>query len=149
MPEPAEQPDQICAHVSQDRRWWVKMLVASAALAAVLFGMYFLTPVLQIRYHARQYQAWQDPDGEHLRLACQMLVSRRATEEEVRALLGSRCHNYAPNPDSNGRKCLLYPFWIGPEISKGYAMAMFGGHAVELHSYVYIDRTAGVQYAPP
>ena len=72
----------------RDRHWWVKMLLASAALAALLFGAYFLTPGLLLHYHAWQFKSGRDRHGEHLKTTAATLIARHATEGEVVRLLG-------------------------------------------------------------
>jgi hypothetical protein len=64
------------------------MLVASAALAALLLGAYFLTPVMRLHYHAWRYRSGRDPTGTHLEGAVKHLVNLKAGEDVVRRFLG-------------------------------------------------------------
>jgi hypothetical protein len=74
---------------SGDRCWWIKMLVASAALATVLLGAYFLTPVAQLHYHAWRFRSGRDPWGDHLRQVVSVMVRRKECEPVVVRLLGA------------------------------------------------------------
>jgi len=73
------------------RRWWLRMLVASGALVALLAGFYFLTPVVMLHYYARRWRANSGRKGEDWEsleqaalLACRLGTGR----ERVRELLG-------------------------------------------------------------
>jgi hypothetical protein len=64
------------------------MLVASAALAGLLLGAYFLTPAAQLHYHAWRYRSGRDADGTHLMRAARLLVKDRAHQGTVARILG-------------------------------------------------------------
>ncbi len=68
------------------RRWWLRMLVASAALVAVLLGVVYLTPIVRLHYHAWQYR--KGGDLVHLKAAARILRDRKAHIDTVRRLLG-------------------------------------------------------------
>ena len=68
------------------RRWWLRMLVASAALVAVLLGAVWVTPVARLHYHARQWR--KHKDFNQLKAAARILRDRRAHIETVKRLLG-------------------------------------------------------------
>lgn len=91
----------------EDRRWWLKMLVASAALAALLLGLCFGAPLAQVHYHAWKYRSGRDDwDGSFERVA-HWAISRRMTRDQVVRLLGP------PNGSEDG--LLLY---FNPAASK-------------------------------
>ncbi len=69
------------------RRWWLRMLVASAALVAVLLGAYFLTPVARLHYYAWKYRTGRDA-ADSLKTVAEVLVQRKVSPEMVEKLLG-------------------------------------------------------------
>ncbi len=69
------------------RRWWLRMIVASAALVAVLLGVYFLTPVVPLHYYAWRYRRRHD-GGWDLPGLAEKLLEMRASSAQVTGLLG-------------------------------------------------------------
>ncbi len=68
------------------RRWWLRMIVASAALVAVLLGVVWLVPAARLGYYAWQYR--RHYYTRHLETASAMLVERQASRQTVEAVLG-------------------------------------------------------------
>ncbi len=68
------------------RRWWLRMIVASAALVAVLLGVVWVTPVVKLHYHAWQWRKHKDMD--QLKAAARILRDRKAHYETVKRILG-------------------------------------------------------------
>ena len=120
---------------NKDRRWWLKMLAASAGLVAVLAGAYFLAPTAQLHYHAWRFRAGKDPEGEHLWRAAWTLAEKRADRETIRRILGE--------PDSFARPrsadSMVY-LWFR-EVTKttsseaGCEIVMESGRATEVLYY--------------
>lgn len=86
------------------RRWWLGMLVASAALVAVLLGVVWLTPIVPLHYYAWRYRRRHNGGGDLPRLA-DRLLAMRASPERVTGLLGPSGRE-EKKPD--GRLVLFY-----------------------------------------
>ncbi len=69
------------------RRWWLRMIVASAALVAVLLGAVWLTPVVQLHYHAWRYRRGDNRE-ENLPRLTNKLLEIKASPARVTRLLG-------------------------------------------------------------
>jgi hypothetical protein len=88
-------PSQVKGH----RHWWLKALLASAALAGLLVGLYTVTPVAIRAYYARRWRNTsvddvtqkiydvRDLTGKHPRFT-KPLVTEEGLLAEVRALIG-------------------------------------------------------------
>ncbi len=62
------------------------MTAASAALAAVLLGAVFLTPVARLNYHAWRWRTGRR--AKSLKCAAELIAERRLAREAVLRLLG-------------------------------------------------------------
>jgi hypothetical protein len=105
------------------------MLVASAALAAVLLGAYFLTPVARLHYHAWRYRGDRHANDKHLKPALDALVARRASKQTLLRLLGE--------PDlilGEGEDCRL-TYRVGLHL--GYTIAVEHGRTTSLTEVVF------------
>ena len=88
-----------------DRYWWVKMLVASAALAALLLGFAFLFPVARLHYHAWQYR--KNGNGQSLEIVARWLADKHADRATITRLLGSPERSLSP-PTANLSEVMIY-----------------------------------------
>jgi hypothetical protein len=108
------------------------MLATSAALAALLFGAYFLTPVIQLRYHAWMFHRHKGDNSSeyHLERASQLLVSRQASESQIAGVLGIPSNARLPlKPEE-----MLGPIYLFREdghLSSGYQIVLREGRAAE------------------
>jgi hypothetical protein len=68
-------------------RWWLRMIVASAVLVALLLGAAFVAPAIPLHYCAWRYRRRCDRGQDLPRLAGELL-RMRASRERVTRLLG-------------------------------------------------------------
>jgi len=94
-------------------RWWLRMLIASAALAALLLGAYFLTPAGMLHYHGWRHRTGRDKRAESLKFVADWAVARRLKRETVIGLLGKpdRHDEAALDYISNGPPHSGYLMW--------------------------------------
>ncbi len=89
------------------RRWWLRMLVASAALVAVLLGAVWLTPVAKLHYHAWEFR--KHLRAEDFNATVKVLRKRGASPEVVGRLLGKpRASDHMPDE----AVIWLYDYWV-------------------------------------
>lgn len=112
------------------RYWWLKGLVGSAALVAVLLGAFFLAPVVQLRYHAWRYRTERDHDGSSLKWVAEYAVRRRMERTAIEQLLGK---DGGDRPDYLTYSLKPTPFSSAPLI--GYFILLKDGRASEVQPW--------------
>jgi len=113
---------------NNDRYWWVKMLVTSAALVALLLGAYLLTPVAQLHYHAWRYRTGKDVDGKHLCwVVWSTCMKRKASEQEIIQLLGPSQYPASAPGDLRYVSSADQPVSLGSRFKMGFEIEILEG----------------------
>ena len=106
------------------------MLVASAALAAILLGAYFLAPVAQVRYHVWRYKSGRDVKGESLKWLADWTARHKMDRSSIESLLGK---------DVGGRTDRLEYYIVFPPthgvLPTGYVILFENGRASEVRPF--------------
>lgn len=74
------------AQAPAGRRWWLKMLLWSAALAAVLLGLVLIAPIIRLHYYAWHFRKHQD--RKSFNVVAKWAAERRASTGQTIRLMG-------------------------------------------------------------
>lgn len=88
-------PSPACPQ-ERDRRWWVKMSVASAVLVALAVALALMAPSMALHWHAWRYRTRRDETGDSLKHVVDWAVRCKASRGRVVAILGPPTNDVVP-----------------------------------------------------